>query len=72
MMWPPLRLLPPVRPLCRRCNDRGYLLACRPCQGGRSGGVIILDACPDCTRAAEARWVGLQLCKMQATRRVAA
>jgi len=36
-------LLPPRRPLCRRCDDTG---------------MVGLDACADCTRNAEMRWAG--------------
>jgi hypothetical protein len=39
----PPAFLPPRRPLCRTCDDTGTLG---------------LDACPDCTRNAELRWIG--------------
>ncbi len=41
--------MPPRRPLCRTCDDTGEV---------RVPGAIYGDACPDCTRNAEMRWLG--------------
>ena len=38
-------MIPPRTPLCRRCDDAGYV-------GARE----TLDACPDCTERAEVMW----------------
>jgi len=47
-LWP-APSIPPRRPLCRTCDDTGVV---------RLRGGLGTDACPDCARNAEMRWVG--------------
>lgn len=57
------RPLPPAVPFCRRCGGRGFVLIAVPRE--REGRAM--DACPICSRAAEARWRGVQIRKLTLT-----
>ncbi len=46
------RVRPIGSPRCHTCDDAGYVRR-RP---GQAGEVWLVDACPDCTREAEAQW----------------